>query len=337
MGLQGFPGGSEVKASACNAGDLGSIPGLGRSPGEGWEDPLEKEMATHSSVLGWRTPGTAEPGGLPSMGSHRVGHDWSDSSSGLVLAPQTKPPGPAKGTSKPPGPGREPEGTSDHCLCLAPGGNLSRTISQIAAGLCDPGTQALLSTEGVEPVAAAKPETHEGAKHPRPLKAVEEVKWPPPGSRSTCPQAPKRPAGQTPVTANTSGEQMGLSHTSRGPLGQAWPWALELVSPHELFRRELSSLNLLRLVDRALLVSEASSFGSSSLPSEGLQSRRGRGCPVGGPNFSPRRADLRGGAGKMGMVGLMCPLGPSLSHLPGCGPSRSASASFFRGKITILS
>ena len=39
---------------------------------------LEKEMATHSSVLAWRIPGTKEPGGLPSMGSHRVGHDWSD-------------------------------------------------------------------------------------------------------------------------------------------------------------------------------------------------------------------------------------------------------------------
>ena len=36
---------------------------------------LEKEMATHSSVLAWRIPGTGEPGGLPSMGSHRVGHD----------------------------------------------------------------------------------------------------------------------------------------------------------------------------------------------------------------------------------------------------------------------
>ena len=36
---------------------------------------LEKEMATHSSVLAWRTPGTGEPGGLPSMGSHRLGHD----------------------------------------------------------------------------------------------------------------------------------------------------------------------------------------------------------------------------------------------------------------------
>ena len=36
---------------------------------------LEKEMATHSSVLAWRIPGTGEPGGLPSMGSHGVGHD----------------------------------------------------------------------------------------------------------------------------------------------------------------------------------------------------------------------------------------------------------------------
>ena len=39
---------------------------------------LEKEMATHSSVLSWRIPGMGEPGGLLSMGSHRVGHDWSD-------------------------------------------------------------------------------------------------------------------------------------------------------------------------------------------------------------------------------------------------------------------
>ena len=39
---------------------------------------LEKEMATHSSVLAWRIPGVGEPGGLLSMGSHRVGHDWSD-------------------------------------------------------------------------------------------------------------------------------------------------------------------------------------------------------------------------------------------------------------------
>ena len=39
---------------------------------------MEKETATHSSVLAWRILGTGEPGGLPSMGSHRVGHDWSD-------------------------------------------------------------------------------------------------------------------------------------------------------------------------------------------------------------------------------------------------------------------
>ena len=41
----------------------------------GQEDPLEKEMATHSSILAWRIPGTEEPSGLPSMGSHRVGHN----------------------------------------------------------------------------------------------------------------------------------------------------------------------------------------------------------------------------------------------------------------------
>ena len=82
----GFPGGSDSKESACNAGDPGGIPGLGRSPGEGigyplqyswvslvaqmvkkwsamwetwvrslaWEDPLEEGMATHSSILAWR-------------------------------------------------------------------------------------------------------------------------------------------------------------------------------------------------------------------------------------------------------------------------------------------
>ena len=51
----------------------------------GWEDPLEKEMATHSSVLAWRIPGTGEAGGLPSMGSHRVGHDWSDLAAAAVM------------------------------------------------------------------------------------------------------------------------------------------------------------------------------------------------------------------------------------------------------------
>ena len=135
----GFPGGSDGKASACNAGDAGSIPGSGRSPGEGigyplqyfwaslvaqlvknlqcrrprfdpWvgkgkatlssrgfpcgsdskasaynagdpgsipclEDPLEKEMATHSSVLACNIPWTEEPSRLQSMGSQRVRHD----------------------------------------------------------------------------------------------------------------------------------------------------------------------------------------------------------------------------------------------------------------------
>ena len=48
---------------------------------------LEKEMATRSSVLAWRVPGTGEPGGLPFMGSHRVGHDWSDlAAAAAVLA-----------------------------------------------------------------------------------------------------------------------------------------------------------------------------------------------------------------------------------------------------------
>ena len=131
----------EVKNLPANAGDLGSIPGLGRSPGEGngnplqyswlensmdrgawwatihgvaksrtrlsdftfklwsraslvaqrlkrlpgmwetwvrslgWEDPLEKEIATHSSILAWRIPWREEPGRVQSMRSQRVGHD----------------------------------------------------------------------------------------------------------------------------------------------------------------------------------------------------------------------------------------------------------------------
>ena len=53
-----------LPASAGEVSDVGSIPGS--------EDPLEKEMATHSSILAWRIPWTEEPGGLQSMGSHRV-------------------------------------------------------------------------------------------------------------------------------------------------------------------------------------------------------------------------------------------------------------------------
>ena len=60
----GFPGGSEGKASACDVGVPGLIPG--------WKDPLEKEMATHSSILAWRIARTEEPGGLQSTGSQRV-------------------------------------------------------------------------------------------------------------------------------------------------------------------------------------------------------------------------------------------------------------------------
>ena len=105
----GFPGNSVGKESACNAGNPSSIPGSGRSPGEGlvyplhcswaslvaqavknppairetwvrflsWEDPLEKGTATHSSILAWRIPWTEEPGELQSMGSQRVRHDWA--------------------------------------------------------------------------------------------------------------------------------------------------------------------------------------------------------------------------------------------------------------------
>ena len=65
--MMGLPSGSDCKESACNAGDLGSIPGS--------EDPLEKGVATHSSILAWKIPWTEEPGGLQSMGSKRVGYD----------------------------------------------------------------------------------------------------------------------------------------------------------------------------------------------------------------------------------------------------------------------
>ena len=63
----GFPGGSDSKASACNARDPGLIPGLGRSPGEGTGNPLQ-----HSCL---ENPIDEEPDRLQSMGSQRVGHD----------------------------------------------------------------------------------------------------------------------------------------------------------------------------------------------------------------------------------------------------------------------
>ena len=65
--LQGFPGGSDRKHLPAMWETW--VRSLGR------EDPLEKEMATHSSILAWRIPWTEEPGGLQSMGSQPVGHD----------------------------------------------------------------------------------------------------------------------------------------------------------------------------------------------------------------------------------------------------------------------
>ena len=69
--LLSIPGSSDGKESACNAWDPGSIPGSGISP--------EKGRASHSSILenAWRIPWTGEPGGLQSMGSQIVGHDWA--------------------------------------------------------------------------------------------------------------------------------------------------------------------------------------------------------------------------------------------------------------------
>ena len=66
----GFPGGSEGKESTWNAGDPGSIPA--------WEESLQKGMATHSSILAQWIPWTEDPGGLQSMESQRIRHDWSD-------------------------------------------------------------------------------------------------------------------------------------------------------------------------------------------------------------------------------------------------------------------
>ena len=61
-----FPRGSAIKKTAIQETLVQSL---------GQEDPVGKEMATHSSVLAWRIPGTGEPGGVPSMGSHGVRHD----------------------------------------------------------------------------------------------------------------------------------------------------------------------------------------------------------------------------------------------------------------------
>ena len=70
-GLRGFPGGTSSKEPICQCRRCkSSIPGLGRSPGGG--------MAAHSKILACRIPWTEEPGGLQSLGSHTVRHDWSN-------------------------------------------------------------------------------------------------------------------------------------------------------------------------------------------------------------------------------------------------------------------
>ena len=72
----GFPGGSSVKESACNAGDLGSIGKIS----------LEKKMATHFSILPWRIPWTEEPARLQSMGLKRVRHNRGTSIFTFIVA-----------------------------------------------------------------------------------------------------------------------------------------------------------------------------------------------------------------------------------------------------------
>ena len=73
--LLGLPGGSDGKEYACNEGDLGSVPGLGRYPGEG--------MATHFSILAWKIPWMRNLAGYVTMQSQRVGHDWETSTCSL--------------------------------------------------------------------------------------------------------------------------------------------------------------------------------------------------------------------------------------------------------------
>ena len=66
--IRGFPHSSVSKESACKTGDAGLIPGLGNA--------LEKEMATHSSILAWKIPWTEEPGGLQSRVSQELDTTW---------------------------------------------------------------------------------------------------------------------------------------------------------------------------------------------------------------------------------------------------------------------
>ena len=70
-----FSDGSDSKESACNAGDLGSTSGLGKSLREGNGSIIAHSSGLYSSIIAWRIPLTAECGGLQSMESRRVGHD----------------------------------------------------------------------------------------------------------------------------------------------------------------------------------------------------------------------------------------------------------------------
>ena len=72
---RGFPGATSGKEPACQSRRHKRCSGFDSHPNMGREDPLEEEMATHSSVLVWRIPWTEEPGGLPSIGSQRIRHD----------------------------------------------------------------------------------------------------------------------------------------------------------------------------------------------------------------------------------------------------------------------
>ena len=77
----GFPGGASCIEPACKRHK--------RVSSLGWEDPLEEGMATHSSILAWRTPRTEEPGGLQSMRSQRVGHNLSNTAHMHACASET--------------------------------------------------------------------------------------------------------------------------------------------------------------------------------------------------------------------------------------------------------
>ena len=69
-GVEGFPRALGEKNPPANAGNMSDT-----CVRLGWEDPLEKGTATHSSILAWESPWTEEPGGLQSTGSQRAGHD----------------------------------------------------------------------------------------------------------------------------------------------------------------------------------------------------------------------------------------------------------------------